>query len=66
MCENEMTDAIWDIVRKRLVRLTFGCLGCPKTEECEHDGENKDSRFCETLIKAAVLGKDEFEIPWEI
>ncbi len=62
---NEITDTLWKIVDKRLGRLAFGCLGCPKIEECE-DSEGVESRYCESLIRAAVLGEIEFKIPWPI
>lgn len=46
---------------RKLSELTWGCLGCSQVRVCEDDGDNKESRYCTSIIAAALLNEDSFK-----
>lgn len=59
-----LNDVVWETLKKNLERLTWKCTLCPKIEECEEKEQNT-SRYCVSLIKAAVYEKVGFKQPFE-
>jgi len=54
---------IRDSVFASMQALSFQCVRCTKSEECED--HNGTCRYCDPLIEAAILGESTFEIPFK-
>lgn len=50
-------------VSDRLEHLTWHCTGCPWIRQCEAEAGNPGSRYCWSILEAAILGKDDFKQP---
>ncbi len=68
----DLNHLIWEHLKENLERLSWKCSYCEKIKECEeqattHDKSPKDyePRYCESLVKAAMLEKDSFIKPFE-
>ena len=57
------SEVIEKIVMEKIGDLSWKCDGCKYVSECEADKGNESSRFCEPLIRAALLNQDTFEWP---
>lgn len=65
--DNNVIDKIVEVVKKNLEHLTWRCSYCPKILECEEQpGTTVDyeSRYCWTIIEAAIRNEKEFAQPF--
>jgi len=46
---------------RKLSELQWKCSGCPQVRVCENDGDNKESRYCSSIIEASLLNEDSFK-----
>lgn len=67
---SNMAEVITETIQKNLGRLSWNCAGCPKISECEEQaaiGERSwESRYCWSIIKAAINEQPTFIMPFPI
>lgn len=66
-----INNALHTAITKRLEHLAWKCGGCEKVEECEEQSspagsKDYEKRYCDSLIRAAILEFDVFDIPFPV
>ncbi len=72
MSEKYLKKAIWEVIKNRMNHFSWRCGQCEKILECEEqDAPTRgimqgETRYCESLIKAAIFDNESFTVSFPL